>query len=189
MWRKICYVKMMLIKVRRRSCLFLGCKVVNSLLQRTKQHRNRFHFSKLRHFDASCDLYQNFTLRIHVKCYFVITHCCILISAASDCHSPPPPHPDPETVRRADSQKRGAQNSPSLHKRSYQFGLWDPILRVQSTCSLHPGPASWFTVPTSSNLSARVFSTTCFLHTLGCKDTSPFLWLLSVSLPLDKEFN
>lgn len=95
-------------------------------MQRTKQHRSNFHFPKLRCFDASCDLYKNFSLRIHVKCYFTLPSCCNLISAASDCHpspSLPPPPPEPETVRRPNSQKRSAQKSSSLHKRSYQFGL------------------------------------------------------------------
>lgn len=155
------------------SCLFLGCKEVNSLSQRTKQHRNNFHFPKLRRFDASCDLYKNFSLRIHVKCYFTIPSCCNLISAVSDCH----PHtPKPETIRRADSWKRGAQKSPSLQKRSYQFGLYVPILPVQSMCSPHPGPTPRFPIRISSNLDAHVLSTTCLLHTLGCKDKSPFLW-------------
>lgn len=80
---------MTLFEVGERSCLFLACKEVNSLSQRTQQHRNNIHFPKLRNFDASCDFYKNFSLRIHVKYYFIILGCSNLMSAATGFRPPP----------------------------------------------------------------------------------------------------
>lgn len=102
------------------SFLFLGCKKVNSLSLRAKQYRNNSHFPKLRHFDASCDLCKNFSLRINIKCYFPSPSCCNLISATSDSH---PPH----TLLPRD---RNSQKSRLMEKRCSKILLFPQEIKL-----------------------------------------------------------